>query len=109
VAAAFGTGARLKFARGDRTAAERRLAEGLQIARELQLPRFEARMLYEQIRLAALSHDEVDGTLAARVMSQGGGTGDVGRTQGGLTDPVVGRWWAVVGARRGVRPSAGAS
>ena len=41
--ASFGTGARLKFARGDTAAAHRRLAEGLEIARELQLPRLEAR------------------------------------------------------------------
>ena len=75
--AAFGTGARLKFAHGDKPAADRRLAEGLEIARELQLPRFEARMLYEQVRLAALSTDVVDEALAAQVMSQGGGTGDV--------------------------------
>jgi ATP/maltotriose-dependent transcriptional regulator MalT len=79
--AAFGTGARLKFARGDKTAADRRLAEGLEIARELQLPRLEARLLYEQVRLAALSSEEVDESLAHRVMSQGAqaldGIGDI--------------------------------
>ena len=69
--AAFGTGARLKFARGDKTAADRRLAEGLEIARELHLPRLEARLLYEQIRLAAASNEQVDESLAARVMSHG--------------------------------------
>src|SRR6201993_92609 len=35
--AAFGAGARLKFARGDKAAADRRLTEGLEIARRLQL------------------------------------------------------------------------
>jgi ATP/maltotriose-dependent transcriptional regulator MalT len=69
--AAFGTGARLKFARGDKPAAGRRLAEGLQIARELQLPRFEARLVYEQVRLAAMSNEPIDEPLAARVVSQG--------------------------------------
>ena len=53
--AAFGTGARLKIARGDKTAAENRLAEGLSIARELQLPRLEAGLVYEQVRLGAMS------------------------------------------------------
>jgi ATP/maltotriose-dependent transcriptional regulator MalT len=37
--ATFGTGARLKFARGDKTAADRRIAEGLEIATAAQLPR----------------------------------------------------------------------
>jgi ATP/maltotriose-dependent transcriptional regulator MalT len=69
--AVFGTGARLKFARGDKTAADRRLAEGLEIARELHLPRLEARLVYEQIRLAAASNEQVDESLAARVMSHG--------------------------------------
>jgi ATP/maltotriose-dependent transcriptional regulator MalT len=79
--AAFGTGARLKITRGDKTAADRRLAEGLEIARELQLPRLEARLLYEQVRLAALSNEGVDESLVNRVMSQGAqaldGIGDV--------------------------------
>jgi serine/threonine-protein kinase/serine/threonine-protein kinase PknK len=69
--AAFGTGARLKFARGDKTAAARRLAEGLEIARELHLPRLEARLVYEQVRLAATSIEGIAESLAARVMSQG--------------------------------------
>src|SRR6202040_3471952 len=69
--AAFGTGARLQFARGDKTAADRRLAEGLEIARELQLPRLEARLVYEQVRSAAMSTEEIDESLADRVMSQG--------------------------------------
>jgi serine/threonine-protein kinase/serine/threonine-protein kinase PknK len=79
--AAFGTGARLQFARGDKTAADRRLAEGLEIARELQLPRLEARLVYEQVRSAALSTEEIDESLAHRVMGQGAqaldGIGDV--------------------------------
>jgi ATP/maltotriose-dependent transcriptional regulator MalT len=69
--AAFGTGARLKFARGDKPAADRRLAEGLEIARELRLPRLEARLVYEQVRLAATSIEGIAESLAARVMSQG--------------------------------------
>jgi serine/threonine-protein kinase/serine/threonine-protein kinase PknK len=79
--AAFGTGARLKYARGDKTAADRRLADGVEIAREMQLPRLEARLLYEQVRLAALSNERVDESLMARVMGQGrqtvDGIGDV--------------------------------
>jgi serine/threonine-protein kinase/serine/threonine-protein kinase PknK len=79
--AAFGTGARLKFAQGDKTAADRRLAEGLEIAREFQLPRLEARLVYEQVRLAAMVNEPLDGSLADRVMSQGAqaldGIGDV--------------------------------
>jgi hypothetical protein len=78
--AAFGTGARLKFARGDRAAADLRLAEGLEIAKTLQLPRLEAALVYEQVRLAASSQD-VDTALAQRVRSQGAqaldGIGDV--------------------------------
>ena len=78
--AAFGTGALLKFARGDKTLADRRLAEGLEIAKQLRLPRLEARLLYEHVRLAALSTEEIDESLAQRVMGQGaqklGGTGD---------------------------------
>jgi serine/threonine-protein kinase/serine/threonine-protein kinase PknK len=69
--AAYATGARLKFARGDTAAAHRRLAEGLEIARQLQLPRFEARLVYEQVRLAAMSKEPIDESLAARVTSQG--------------------------------------
>ncbi|MCV7301247.1 protein kinase [Mycobacterium barrassiae] len=69
--AAFGTGARLKFARGDTAAADRRLAEGLEMARALQLPRLEARLVYEQVRLATMSNERVNETLSARVMSQG--------------------------------------
>jgi ATP/maltotriose-dependent transcriptional regulator MalT len=79
--AAFGTGARLKFARGDKSAADRRLADGLEIARELQLPRLEAGLVYEQVRMAAMSSQEIDVGLAQRVASHGvqtlGGIGDV--------------------------------
>ena len=79
--AAFGTGARLKLARGDKTAADRRLAEGLEIAKKLQLPRLEARLIYEQVRSAAMSTEGIDESLAHRVRSQGvqalDGTGDV--------------------------------
>jgi ATP/maltotriose-dependent transcriptional regulator MalT len=78
--AAFGTGARLKFARGDKATADRRLAEGLEIARQLQLARLEARLLYESVRVAALSGEPIGESLAARVMAQGAqkldGTGD---------------------------------
>jgi hypothetical protein len=79
--AAFGTGARLKFACGDRTAADLRLAEGLDIAKALQLPRLEAALVYEQVRLAAMLGQDIDVSLAQRVRSQGaqvfGGIGDV--------------------------------
>jgi hypothetical protein len=79
--AAFGTGARLKFARGDKTAADLRLAEGLDIAKALQLPRLEAALVYEQVRLAAMSSQDIDVSLAQRVMSYGpqplDGIGDV--------------------------------
>jgi ATP/maltotriose-dependent transcriptional regulator MalT len=69
--AAFGTGARLKFARGDKAAADLRLAEGLEIARQLELARLEARLLCESVRIAALSTEEIDESLAQRVMAQG--------------------------------------
>jgi serine/threonine-protein kinase/serine/threonine-protein kinase PknK len=76
----FATGARLKFARGDMANADRRIAEGLEIARKLQLPRLEARVLNESVRIAALSTGEIDGSLAEQVMGQGaqelGGIGD---------------------------------
>jgi hypothetical protein len=67
--ASFGTGARLKFARGDKTAAYRRLAEGLEIARELQLPRLEARLFNESVRIAALSGEPIDESVARRITS----------------------------------------
>jgi serine/threonine-protein kinase/serine/threonine-protein kinase PknK len=69
--AAFGIGTRLKFVRGDKAAASHRLAEGLEIAKKLQLPRLEARLIYEQVRSAAMSTEEIDESLAHRVMSQG--------------------------------------
>ncbi|MFZ0716006.1 protein kinase domain-containing protein [Mycobacterium sp.] len=79
--AAFGTGARLKFACGDRTAADLRLAEGLDIAKALHLPRLEAALMYEQVRLAAMLGQDIDVSLAQRVRSQGAqvfdGIGDV--------------------------------
>jgi serine/threonine-protein kinase PknK len=78
--AAFGTGARLKFVRGDKAAADRRLAEGLEIARQLQLARLEARLLCESVRIATLSGEPIDESFAQRVMAQGAqkldGTGD---------------------------------
>jgi ATP/maltotriose-dependent transcriptional regulator MalT len=79
--AAFGIGTRLKFAQGDKAAAGRRLAEGLEIARKLKLPRLEARLIYEQVRSAAMSTKAIDESLAHRIMSQGpqalDGVGDV--------------------------------
>jgi ATP/maltotriose-dependent transcriptional regulator MalT len=79
--ATFGTGARLKFARDDTASADRRIAEGLEIAGKLQLPRLEARLLNESVRIAALSTEEIDEGLAQRVMGQGAqaldGIGDV--------------------------------
>jgi serine/threonine-protein kinase/serine/threonine-protein kinase PknK len=65
--AAFGTGARLKLARGDKPGAYRRLDEGLQIARTLKLPRLEARLLCESVRIAARSGDPVSRVLARRI------------------------------------------
>jgi serine/threonine-protein kinase/serine/threonine-protein kinase PknK len=67
--AAFGTGARLKFARGDTAAAHRRVDDGLKIARTLQLPRLEARLLNESVRIAALSGEPVDESVARRITS----------------------------------------
>jgi ATP/maltotriose-dependent transcriptional regulator MalT len=79
--AAFGTGARLKLARGDKTAADRRLDEGLEIARRLRLPRLEARLVFEQIRATATSNTAIDEPLAQRVQRYGAhsfdGIGDV--------------------------------
>ena len=69
--AAFGTGARLKLARGDAAAAHRRLVEGLEIARQLQLPRLEARLLYEGVRLAAMSGGPIDDSVAQRIVGTG--------------------------------------
>jgi ATP/maltotriose-dependent transcriptional regulator MalT len=78
--AAFGAGARLKLARGDKAAADGRLAEGLEIARQLQLARLEARLLFESVRIAALSGEGIDESVAKRVTAQGAqkldGTGD---------------------------------
>jgi len=59
--ATFGTGARLKLTLGDTASARDRLAEGLDIARTLQLPRLEARLLNETVRLAAMSAEPIDG------------------------------------------------
>jgi hypothetical protein len=71
----------LKIARGDKTAAENRLAEGLSIARELHLPRLESGLVYEQVRLGAMAGQEIGPSLAQRVISHGeqalDGTGDI--------------------------------
>jgi serine/threonine-protein kinase/serine/threonine-protein kinase PknK len=79
--ATFGTGARLKFTRGDTASARRRLAEGLDIARTLQLPRLEARLLDETVRLVAMSAEPIDESVALRITSAGSqpldGIGDV--------------------------------
>jgi serine/threonine-protein kinase/serine/threonine-protein kinase PknK len=79
--ATFGTGARLKLARGDTASARRRLAEGLDIASALQLPRLEARLLNESVRLAALSAEPLDESVAQRITHAGSqpldGIGDV--------------------------------
>jgi serine/threonine-protein kinase PknK len=69
--ATFGTGARLKFNRGDTASARRRLAEGLDIARTLQLPRLEAGLLNETARLAAMSGEPIDESLPGRITSVG--------------------------------------
>jgi ATP/maltotriose-dependent transcriptional regulator MalT len=65
--ATFGNGARLKLAGGDAAAAHQRVAEGLEIARQLQLPRLEARLLYEGVHLAAISGEPVDGSMTRRI------------------------------------------
>ncbi|MDX6567273.1 MAG: serine/threonine-protein kinase PknK [Gaiellales bacterium] len=65
--ASFGTGAMLKFARGDAAAAHRRLAEGLDIAKTLQLPRLQARLVNVSARIAALSGMPIDDSLALRI------------------------------------------
>ncbi|MFZ0228997.1 MAG: protein kinase, partial [Mycobacterium sp.] len=69
--ATFGTGARLKLTRGDTASARHRLAEGLDIARALQLPRLEARLLNETVRLAATSGEPIDEAVARRITSSG--------------------------------------
>jgi serine/threonine-protein kinase/serine/threonine-protein kinase PknK len=69
--AAFGIGAQLKFARGDEAAANRRLDDGLEIARRLRLPRLEARLVFEQVRSAATSNKAIDEALAQRVRRHG--------------------------------------
>jgi serine/threonine-protein kinase/serine/threonine-protein kinase PknK len=79
--ATFGTGARLKLARGETASAHHRLDEGLDIARTLQLPRLEARLLNESVRLAAASTEPIDESVARRITSAGSqpldGIGDV--------------------------------
>jgi serine/threonine-protein kinase/serine/threonine-protein kinase PknK len=69
--ATFGTGARLKLTRGDTASARDRLAEGLDIARTLQLPRLEARLLNETVRLAAMSAEPIDESVAQRITHAG--------------------------------------
>jgi len=77
----FGTGARLKLTRGDTAGARRRIADGLDIARRLQLPRLEARMLNETVRFASMSAEPVDESVARRIASAGSqpldGIGDI--------------------------------
>jgi serine/threonine-protein kinase/serine/threonine-protein kinase PknK len=69
--AAFGTGARLKAGRGDTAAAGIRITEGLEIARTFDLPRLEVRLLYENVRLAALSGDPIEESTVGRITSAG--------------------------------------
>ena len=69
--ASFGTGARLKFARGDTAGAGRRLAEGLDVARKLQLPRLEAGLLDETARLAEMSTEPIDESTARQIRNPG--------------------------------------
>ncbi|MGQ4614774.1 protein kinase domain-containing protein [Nocardia sp. R7R-8] len=47
----YATGARIKALRGDLAAAARRLEEGAEVARALELPRLAARVTNEQVRL----------------------------------------------------------
>jgi hypothetical protein len=65
--ASFGTGALLKFSRGDAAVAHRRLGEGLDIAKRLQLPRLQARLLLNSVRIAALSGEPIDDLVAQRI------------------------------------------
>jgi serine/threonine-protein kinase/serine/threonine-protein kinase PknK len=67
--ASFGTGARLKYARGDAATAHHRLTEGLEIARTLQLPRLEAGLLNESVRIALRSGEPIDESVALRISS----------------------------------------
>jgi serine/threonine-protein kinase/serine/threonine-protein kinase PknK len=69
--ATYGTGARLKLTRGNAAAAHRRLADGLEIARQLQLQRLKAGLLKESARIAASSGEPIDDSLAAQIMSHG--------------------------------------
>jgi ATP/maltotriose-dependent transcriptional regulator MalT len=79
--ATFGTGARLKLTSGDTASARHRLAEGLDIARTLQLPRLEVGLLHETVRLAAMSGEPIDESVARRITTAGSrpldGIGDV--------------------------------
>jgi len=67
--ASFGTGARLKYSRGDAATAHRRLTEGLEIARTLKLPRLEAGLLNESVRIALRSGEPIDESVALRITS----------------------------------------
>jgi len=64
-------GAYVKNARGDSAVAQHRLAEGIEQARALGLPRLEAGLKLAHIRVSALSGNEVDQALARRVMAHG--------------------------------------
>ncbi|WP_406275555.1 protein kinase [Nocardia sp. NBC_00881] len=61
--ATYGIGARVKALRGDRDAAEARLAEGAKIAANLSLPRLAARIVNERVRIGLPidqdDHDEL--------------------------------------------------
>jgi serine/threonine-protein kinase/serine/threonine-protein kinase PknK len=69
--ATYRAGAHVKSARGDTSGAEHRLSEGLGHARALGLPRLEAALKLALISVATLSGNEIDKTLARRVMAHG--------------------------------------
>ena len=69
--ATYRAGAYVKNARGDVAAAEQRLAQGIARARNLALPRLEAGLKLVQVRIAALSGQEIDKALARRIMAHG--------------------------------------
>ncbi|WP_395309170.1 protein kinase [Mycobacterium sp. AMU20-3851] len=73
--ACHGTGARLAAARGDLPGAQRRLTDGLEVARMLNLSRLQAGLLYESARIATLSGEPVTDAVACRIAA--GATDDM--------------------------------
>ncbi|MGI5128217.1 protein kinase domain-containing protein [Pseudonocardia sp. CA-107938] len=72
--ARYAIGARVAAALGDRPTAARRLSAGLQVARELALPRLAARIVNERIRLGIdTALVDADGVLAPRTVPRDSG------------------------------------